>query len=103
MQLMREVFTFLQDCHKMGIFYGDVKPANFMLQKGENNGLKVKAVDFGCSQQVSQTLLSNIVDIEYCNSVRLTAVDPPGISLVCANHLQGVFPVLKGLIVSCSL
>jgi len=61
--LMCGVFGFLAHSHDEGIFYGDVKPANFMLRtapcqdcahrctSGRLRGLVVKAIDFGTCQQ----------------------------------------------------
>ncbi|CAD7702265.1 unnamed protein product [Ostreobium quekettii] len=61
--LMHAVFGFLAHSHDEGIFYGDVKPANFMLctapcqdcerqcTSGRLRGLIVKAIDFGTCQQ----------------------------------------------------
>lgn len=62
-ELMREVLGFLAHSHELGIFYGDVKPENFMLgmlcqgcphpcRLGRLQGLTLKAIDFGCCQQV---------------------------------------------------
>jgi len=57
-----EVLKIVRDCHALGIMYADVKPANFCLMDadalpsaaagslGALSG-KLKAVDFGCSQQ----------------------------------------------------
>ncbi|CAD7697056.1 unnamed protein product [Ostreobium quekettii] len=62
-ELMSAVFGFLAHSHDQGIFYGDVKPANFMLgsspcqdcrhhcSSGRLRGLAVKAIDFGTCQQ----------------------------------------------------
>lgn len=61
-EVMAGVLNFLSECHKQSIFYGDVKPANFMLSRPypstqhvldatqPEGPLVVKAVDFGCSE-----------------------------------------------------
>lgn len=51
-QVISQVLRFLEHCHEKGICYGDIKPANFMLQEGREQGFAVKAIDFGCSQKV---------------------------------------------------
>lgn len=44
------VLSFLDECHQVGIVFADVKPANFMLCDNDDSTLKLKAIDFGCSQ-----------------------------------------------------
>lgn len=53
-----QVLEFIQSCHDQEIFYGDLKPANFVLvDSGSSNlssisprSVRVKAIDFGNSQ-----------------------------------------------------
>lgn len=56
--VMRGVLDVMVECHRNGICYGDVKPANFLLSKPFSaiTGLEIKAVDFGCSQESSNCL-----------------------------------------------
>lgn len=48
-----DILGFLSACHSNGIFYADVKPANFMLHNDSAEGRWiVKAIDMGCSERV---------------------------------------------------
>jgi calcium-dependent protein kinase len=57
------ILTTLEQCHHLGICYGDVKPANFLVRdmypsmahiidpSKPKGSLNLKTADFGCSQQ----------------------------------------------------
>eukprot|EP00955_Chlamydomonas_euryale_P012463 134264-Chlamydomonas_euryale.AAC.3 len=65
-----QVLSMLQACHRLGILYSDVKPGNFCFVREERRALgdphasgagvplRIKAVDFGCSQLVGKGRLS---------------------------------------------
>jgi calcium-dependent protein kinase len=66
--VLYEVLKVIATCHANNIVHGDVKPANFMLKDHHKHALRaiecgrtpapwLKAIDFGCSQAVSEAPL----------------------------------------------
>jgi len=64
-----EVLKIVRACHDMGILHGDVKPANFCIKHSRRNPIVskemsttsvpwLKAIDFGCSQNLGTRRLS---------------------------------------------
>jgi serine/threonine protein kinase len=61
-----DILEVLAECHRQGICYADVKPANFLLKQpysrhaiGEsesqpNRLMELRVADFGCSQQLQK-------------------------------------------------
>jgi serine/threonine protein kinase len=57
--VMAGVLDLLSECHKRDICYGDLKPANVLFNSSDSTQpLHVRAIDFGCSQQVHAQPLS---------------------------------------------
>lgn len=72
--VMRGVLDVMVECHRQGVCFGDIKPANFVLKRPVDSlcpvepatqysfavdassicGLEIKAVDFGCSQHFTE-------------------------------------------------
>lgn len=65
-QIVVPILKMLLECHKRGVCFGDVKPANFMLKypypckrhltdpSAPRGDLIIKTVDFGCSQTITE-------------------------------------------------
>ena len=57
-----DILQVLAECHRKGICYADVKPANFLLTrpyrrsgKGDDSRLlELRTTDFGCSQRIQE-------------------------------------------------
>ena len=57
-----DILQVLAECHRKGICYADVKPANFLLTRpyrrsgqGEDSRLlELRTTDFGCSQRIQE-------------------------------------------------
>ncbi len=57
-----DILQVLAECHRQGICYADVKPANFLLTRpyrrsgqGEDSRLlELRTTDFGCSQRIQE-------------------------------------------------
>ena len=57
-----DILQVLAECHRKGICYADVKPANFLLTrpyrrsgKGDDSRLlDLRTTDFGCSQRIQE-------------------------------------------------
>ncbi len=55
-----DILQVLAECHRQGICYADVKPANFLLKRRysrrspDSHPLELRVVDFGCSQRLQE-------------------------------------------------
>ena len=64
-----DILQVLAECHRQGICYADVKPANFLLTRpyrrsgqGEDSRLlELRTTDFGCSQRIQEVCMLPIV------------------------------------------
>ena len=63
-----DILQVLAECHRQGICYADVKPANFLLTRpyrrsgqGEDSRLlELRTTDFGCSQRIQEVLILSL-------------------------------------------
>ena len=66
-----DILQVLAECHRQGICYADVKPANFLLTcpyrrsgQGEDSRLlELRTTDFGCSQRIQEVRIFNFSDL----------------------------------------
>ena len=47
--IMHQIFSVINNCHKIKILYRDLKPENILVNKNENGFIKIKKCDFGTS------------------------------------------------------
>lgn len=67
-----DILQVLAECHRQGICYADVKPANFLLTRpyrrsgqGEDSRLlELRTTDFGCSQRIQEVCILFILSCE---------------------------------------
>ncbi len=91
-----DILQVLAECHRQGICYADVKPANFLLTRpyrrsgqGEDSRLlELRTTDFGCSQRIqevcilsSRALLLLSACPEHCRTCTSTSSCTSGVSL----------------------
>ncbi len=75
-----DILQVLAECHRQGICYADVKPANFLLKRpysraahssGEASTsgrvLEIRVADFGCSQRLQEVCACPISPLELVN------------------------------------
>lgn len=68
-----DILHVLAECHRQGICYADVKPANFLLRRpysrlAQSSGdastsgrlLEIRVADFGCSQRLKQVCILRV-------------------------------------------
>lgn len=66
-----DILQVLAECHRQGICYADVKPANFLLTcpyrrsgQGEDSRLlELRATDFGCSQRIQEVRVWPVLSV----------------------------------------
>ncbi|GAX85132.1 hypothetical protein CEUSTIGMA_g12552.t1 [Chlamydomonas eustigma] len=51
--IANEVLKTVKQCHDSGVLHGDVKPGNFCFKECEFSATSLRAIDFGCSQYLS--------------------------------------------------
>mmetsp|Transcript_33915 Transcript_33915/g.87993 ORF Transcript_33915/g.87993 Transcript_33915/m.87993 type:complete len:406 (+) Transcript_33915:236-1453(+) len=51
--LLHDILQVVSICHGEGVCHSDIKPANFLFKPLGNGQRVLKAIDFGCGQQVS--------------------------------------------------
>lgn len=69
-----DILQVLAECHRQGICYADVKPANFLLKRPYSRAahksgdastsgrvLEIRVADFGCSQRLQEVCLLFLV------------------------------------------
>lgn len=101
-----DVLHVLAECHRQGICYADVKPANFLLKRpysrhgncdsdGQSSRLlELRVVDFGCSQHLQKVCLvllqaygpniEHLCRISQCSFSKSVGI----ISMMCCVHAE---------------
>jgi calcium-dependent protein kinase len=52
--IMYQIFSAVNYCHSLNILHRDLKPENILIEREEENGPKIKIIDFGCAKILSK-------------------------------------------------
>jgi serine/threonine-protein kinase len=54
-RVVRQIASALHEAHRLGIVHRDVKPANIMVERGEDGGWKPYIMDFGIAREIGDS------------------------------------------------